>query len=129
MRLPPRAAKRSCSIRASFRASRPASIANSTQTAFGSRRRDHYKLEGGEWIGAPLECYGAALDGPPAICVPGAPTPPSLPTPPALTAPLAGFNDIDYGTNGLYPALPGYDLTTGMGSFDLNAMKISFGVQ
>ncbi len=102
---------------------------NNTLGHAGPALYNHYKLEGGEWIGAPLECYGAALDGPPAICVPGAPTPPSLPTPPALTAPLAGFNDIDYGTNGLYPALPGYDLTTGMGSFDLNAMKISFGVQ
>jgi subtilase family serine protease len=102
---------------------------NNTLGHAGPALYNHYKLEGGQWIGAPIECYGAALDGPPAICYPGAPTPVSLPVPPALTAPLAGFNDIVYGTNGLYPALPGYDLTTGMGSFDLNAMKISFGVQ
>jgi pseudomonalisin len=31
----------------------------------------------------------------------------------------AGFHDIIVGANGLYTALPGYDLTTGLGSFDV----------
>ena len=30
--------------------------------------------------------------------------------------PLGGFNDITIGTNGLYQALPGFDLTTGLGT-------------
>lgn len=30
----------------------------------------------------------------------------------------AGFHDITVGTNGLYTALPGYDFTTGIGSFN-----------
>ncbi len=32
------------------------------------------------------------------------------------TYPKGGFNDITLGTNGLYPALPGYDLDTGLGT-------------
>jgi len=32
-----------------------------------------------------------------------------------------GFHDIILGANGLYTALPGYDLTTGLGSFDISA--------
>jgi pseudomonalisin len=34
-----------------------------------------------------------------------------------------GFHDIILGTNGLYDALPGYDLTTGVGSFDISAFN------
>jgi subtilase family serine protease len=32
-----------------------------------------------------------------------------------------GFNDITVGTNGLYAAAPGWDFTTGLGSFDVSA--------
>ncbi len=35
----------------------------------------------------------------------------------------AGFHDIIVGGNGLYTALPGYDLTTGLGSFDVSAFN------
>jgi subtilase family serine protease len=35
----------------------------------------------------------------------------------------AGFHDIVAGTNGLYTALPGYDFTTGIGSFDVNMLN------
>ena len=41
-------------------------------------------------------------------------------TPP--TYPNGGFNDITVGTNGLYTALPGYDLTTGLGTFIINQL-------
>lgn len=34
-----------------------------------------------------------------------------------------GFHDIILGTNGLFDALPGYDLTTGVGSFDISAFN------
>ena len=37
------------------------------------------------------------------------------------TYPAGGFNDITVGTNGLYSALPGYDLTTGLGTFSVAA--------
>ncbi len=38
------------------------------------------------------------------------------------TAPL-GFHDIIVGNNGLYFATPGWDFTTGLGSFDVNAIN------
>jgi subtilase family serine protease len=98
-------------------------LGNAGPTLYGA-----YAHYGGGWIGSSVECYGAALDGPPAPCTPSAPTPPPyLATPPNLTGPVAGFNDIQYGNNGLYPALVGYDMVTGMGSFDLNKMAIAFG--
>ncbi len=34
-----------------------------------------------------------------------------------------GFHDIILGANGLYTALPGFDLTTGLGTFDISAMN------
>ena len=37
------------------------------------------------------------------------------------TYPKGGFNDITVGANGLYSALPGYDLTTGLGTFSIAA--------
>lgn len=42
------------------------------------------------------------------------------PTPPtgALTQPIGGFHDVLTGSNGT-PALPGYDTTTGLGTFDI----------
>ncbi len=33
---------------------------------------------------------------------------------------IGGFHDILTGTNGLYTALPRYDMTTGLGSFDVS---------
>jgi len=36
-----------------------------------------------------------------------------------------GFHDIILGGNGLYSALPGYDLTTGLGSFDISKLNTS----
>ena len=44
-------------------------------------------------------------------------------TPLPSAASPAGFHDIILGTNGLYQALPGYDLTTGLGSFDISAFN------
>jgi pseudomonalisin len=34
-----------------------------------------------------------------------------------------GFHDITVGTNGLYSAAPGWDFTTGLGSFDVSAIN------
>jgi pseudomonalisin len=34
-----------------------------------------------------------------------------------------GFNDITLGTNGLYSAAPGWDFTTGLGSFNVSAIN------
>jgi len=42
-------------------------------------------------------------------------------TPLANAASPAGFHDIILGGNGLYTGLPGYDLTTGLGSLDIAA--------
>jgi subtilase family serine protease len=45
----------------------------------------------------------------------------------AVPAPNAasptGFHDIILGGNGLYTALPGYDLTTGLGTFDISKLN------
>jgi pseudomonalisin len=41
---------------------------------------------------------------------------------PPPTQPDGGFHDILSGSNGLYTAAPGYDYTTGLGSFDVAAM-------
>lgn len=49
---------------------------------------------------------------------------PSNPPAPAL---IGGFNDIYAGTNTLYTAAPGFDLTTGMGSLDINQTFVEFG--
>ena len=43
---------------------------------------------------------------------------------PSVASPV-GFHDIIVGANGLYTALPGYDLTTGLGSFDVSKAKAS----
>lgn len=45
---------------------------------------------------------------------------------PALYAAKAGITDITVGTNGLYPATPGYDLSTGLGSADITALVNGF---
>jgi hypothetical protein len=41
---------------------------------------------------------------------------------PSATSPT-GFHDIILGANGLYTALPGYDLVTGLGSFDVSKLS------
>jgi pseudomonalisin len=38
-----------------------------------------------------------------------------------------GFHDILSGSNGAYTALPGYDYTTGLGTFDISAMNAAIG--
>lgn len=49
---------------------------------------------------------------------------PPVPPPGALTQLIGGFHDILIGSNGgPYGTLPGYDLETGLGTFDINAMN------
>ncbi|HEX3805342.1 MAG TPA: protease pro-enzyme activation domain-containing protein [Gaiellaceae bacterium] len=38
-----------------------------------------------------------------------------------------GFHDVDLGDTGPYPATPGYDLATGMGTFDIAQMAAAIG--
>ncbi len=49
-------------------------------------------------------------------------------TGPPPTQALGGFHDEITGGNGLYTALPGYDYTTGLGSFDLAVMNAQIGM-
>lgn len=49
-------------------------------------------------------------------------------TGPPPTAPYGGFHDILAGSNGLYAAAPGYDYTTGLGSFDIAVMNSQIGL-
>lgn len=51
--------------------------------------------------------------------------PTSLPTGP--TQSVDGFHDILLGTNGLFDSLPDYDLTTGLGTFDVAAKNALIG--
>jgi subtilase family serine protease len=44
-------------------------------------------------------------------------------TPAPSAASPTGFHDIILGGNGLYTALPGYDLTTGLGTFDISLLN------
>lgn len=44
-------------------------------------------------------------------------------TPSTLFSAASGFNDIELGTNGLYLATPGWDYTTGYGSFDISKVN------
>ena len=46
-------------------------------------------------------------------------------TPAPSPASPPGFHDIILGTNGLYSALPGYDLVTGLGSFDVTKLSVA----
>jgi subtilase family serine protease len=48
---------------------------------------------------------------------------PLAPLEPGLGEPAAGFHDITVGFNFLYPATPGWDYTTGLGSFDVAAVN------
>lgn len=49
------------------------------------------------------------------------PNPPPAPTgPPGFqTGTVGGYHDIEFGNNGAYSGLPGYDNMTGLGSFDI----------
>jgi hypothetical protein len=42
---------------------------------------------------------------------------------PPPTQALGGFHDIITGANGAYTALPGYDYTTGLGTFNISVMN------
>jgi pseudomonalisin len=44
-------------------------------------------------------------------------------SPPLPPSAVPGFHDIVVGVNGAYAAAPGWDYTTGLGSFDLNALN------
>jgi pseudomonalisin len=46
---------------------------------------------------------------------------------PPPTQALGGFHDIITGANGPYTALPGYDYTTGLGTFDITLMNAQIG--
>ncbi len=48
-------------------------------------------------------------------------------TGPPPTEPMGGFHDILTGSNVTYTALPGYDYTTGLGSFDIGVMNAQIG--
>ena len=48
-------------------------------------------------------------------------------TGPPPTEALGGFHDIITGGNGAYTALPGYDYTTGLGTFDISVMNSQIG--
>jgi len=48
-------------------------------------------------------------------------------TGPPAWQPDGGFHDILNGANGLYQALPGYDYTTGLGSFDVTLINQQIG--
>ena len=43
------------------------------------------------------------------------------------TRPYGGYHDVLTGANGAYTALPGYDYTTGMGSFDVQVTNATIG--
>ncbi|MGZ3496685.1 MAG: S53 family peptidase [Vulcanimicrobiaceae bacterium] len=47
----------------------------------------------------------------------------TIQTGPPPTRPYGGFHDVLSGANGIYTALPGYDYTTGLGTFDISAMN------
>jgi subtilase family serine protease len=47
---------------------------------------------------------------------------------PPPTQALGGYHDIITGGNGLYVAIPGYDYTTGLGTFDLAVMNAQIGL-
>lgn len=43
-------------------------------------------------------------------------------SPPLPPSSYPGFHDVTVGANGMYTALPGYDYTTGLGSFDVDQL-------
>lgn len=52
-------------------------------------------------------------------CTSVVPTPPSAPLGTASSDPAYPFHDVYLGSNGTYPAVPGWDYATGLGSFDV----------
>lgn len=51
----------------------------------------------------------------------------ALATPGAPFSTITGMTDVTLGTNGLFPATPGWDFTTGLGSFDIAAVSALVG--
>jgi pseudomonalisin len=51
----------------------------------------------------------------------------ALSTPGTPTSTIGGMTDITLGTNGVYPATPGWDFTTGLGSFDIASVSAQIG--
>jgi subtilase family serine protease len=49
------------------------------------------------------------------------------PAPGQIDTLIGPFHDIEIGSDGVWTAKPGYDFTTGMGSFDINQLIIAFG--
>jgi pseudomonalisin len=52
----------------------------------------------------------------------------ALATPGAPFSSITGMTDITLGTNGIYAATPGWDFTTGLGSFDIAAVSSLVGL-
>lgn len=51
----------------------------------------------------------------------------ALSTPGTPTSTIGGMTDITLGTNGIYPATPGWDFSTGLGSFDIASVSAQIG--
>ena len=51
----------------------------------------------------------------------------ALATPGAPFSTLTGMTDVTLGSNGIYAATPGWDFTTGLGSFDISAVSALIG--
>jgi len=51
----------------------------------------------------------------------------ALSTPGTPFATIGGMTDITLGTNGIYPSTPGWDFTTGLGSFDVAGVSAIIG--
>jgi PKD repeat protein len=51
----------------------------------------------------------------------------ALSTPGVPTSTIGGMTDVTLGSNGLYAATPGWDFTTGLGSFDIAAVTALIG--
>jgi len=66
----------------------------------------------------PIAFYDIYAKNPNATQTPAGPPPTEL---------VGGFHDILTGSNGLYSALPRYDYTTGLGTFDVQAIDASIG--
>jgi subtilase family serine protease len=66
----------------------------------------------------PIAFYKIYSENPNATQTPAGPPPTEL---------VGGFHDVLTGSNGLYTALPRYDYTTGLGSFDIQAVNAAIG--
>ena len=67
---------------------------------------------------APIAFYKIYAQNPNATQTPAGPPPTEL---------VGGFHDVLTGSNGAYPALPRYDYTTGLGTFDIQAIDAAIG--